>query len=284
MKSVLHTPGLALAAILLLLSACRQLVWEQRDRCPVHLGFEIANADAFSPEERLHITVFGPSGTEPAAADSTLLREVQEGSFGFWMPVADEWSGYGLVGFENSRLEAPARWMIEEGRDADPLFRFDFHMERFEGSSVAQVELVKDHAKVHLQFLHYERFGAPDGTFPFEIVLVGNSCGVDGRTGVPLEGVFRHRPAEESAGSFRFILPRQGDNSLVMELWAKPGLSEREGLVDRLNLGSLLHQLGRVNWEAKNLPDLDLTLDYGEARLDIEVVEWELAEALSFDI
>lgn len=283
MKRLPHTLGWA-SAMLLLLPACRQLVWEDRSRCPVQLGLYIVNADAFPPEERLHVAVFGASEDAPAAADSTRLQALQDGDFAFSLLPADHWNGYGVLGFSRSRLEAPARWIIPEGADADPLYRFAFHTEGFEGSAVLPVELVKDHTKVQLRFVHYERFGAPGGQFPFQVTLLGNSCGLDGCSGLPLEGPFRHRPEEISAGEFRFVLPRQADDGLQMEIWAKPGLTRWEGRVDCLNLGALLRKSGQVNWEAKNLPDVELTLDYGEARLTIQVQNWEETVSISYDL
>ena len=281
MKRILNLLCLAAVAVS---PSCRSVVLEDRDACPVTLYLDVTNAGQFSREECIRMGLFRSSDGVLAASDSSRLENLQDRSFHFTLHKADGWNGYGILGVRNSLPEAPANWMIPEGQDADPLYRFDFHADGFEGTATVPVELVKDHAKVLLRFVNYSRFEGAGGQFPFQLVIRGNTCGIEGCSGVPVRGPFRYCPIEDPGGTFRFTLPRQADASLTMELWAKPGLYQQEGLVDSFSLWALFQGLGHVNWEAKNLPDIELEVDYTEARFTLTVMDWEAEKQLTYQM
>lgn len=265
-------------------AGCRALVYEDRSECPSFLLFDVVNADQFLPSDRVHVTVYRQPENELADARTPLLRELEERTFRFELKKAEAWSGYGLLGVDRSRLTGDSKWMLEEGQQGDPLFRFHYHVPGFEETETIPVEFVKDHSRVTLKFLRFDQFEGSGGQFPFEIVIKGNTCGIDARTGLPIRGAFLHKPAETFGGTFSFILPRQGDHALTMELWAKPGLYTREGLIDSFNLSALFQQLGDIDWEAKNLPDIYLEINYIESVYHVFVQEWEDVNELNYEL
>ena len=64
---------------------------------------------------------------------------------------------------------------------------------------------------------------------------------------------------------------------------SETGLGQ-EGLVDSFSLWALFQGLGHVNWEAKNLPDIELEVDYTEARFTLTVMDWEAEKQLTYQM
>ena len=280
-KSCFTTLGLA---ALIMLTGCHRIIFENRDDCPRFLFFDIDKAEEFDSSDKVFLTVYRQPEDVRIADATASVKDIEDRNFWFELKRAEAWNGYGLLGVDKSHLINDSEWIIDEGEQGDPLFRFEYFAAGFEENYTAPVEFVKDHANVTIKFLRFDQFESSDGQFPFHIVIKGNTCGIDGRTGLPVRGPFKYEPAEEYGGTFNFILPRQADNTLEMELWAKPGIYEREGLVDSFSLSALFQQLGNVNWEAKNLPDIYLEIDYIESVYNITVMDWEKQEELSFDI
>jgi len=108
--------------------------------------------------------------------------------------------------------------------------------------------------------------------------------GIDATTGIPVKGAFRYEPEEEASGIYRFIVPRQADHSLTMELYGIPELGQDEGLADSYNLWNIFREQKDFSWEAKNLADVSLEFDYTEAKFRISVAEWEKGDNLVFEL
>lgn len=280
-KSCITTLGLA---ALIMFTGCHRMIFENRSECPRFLFFDIANAEQHNSSDRVFVTVYRQPEDVRIKEANTNVKDIQDRSFWFELKQAESWNGYGLLGIDKSHLVNDSDWIIDEGEQGDPLFRFEYFAPGFEEDYTAPVELVKDFARVTVKFLRFDQFESADGQFPFRIVVKGNTCGIDGRTGLPIRGPFMYEPVEEYGGTFNFILPRQADSALEMELWAKPGIYEREGMVDSFSLSALFQRLGSVNWEAKNLPDIYLEIDYVESVYNITVMDWEGQDELIFDI
>lgn len=282
MKRQPVTLGLVLCVLLLPVESCRKFILEDRSDCPRFLFFDIGNDELFETSDRVFATAYRMPEDELVATERTFVGDIEEERFCFELKKAEAWNGYGLLGITRSHLVNGSEWIVDEGDEADPLFRFEYAVPGFEERRTVPVEMVKDHANVTVKFVRFDRFEGAGGQFPFTIVIRGNTCGIDGRTGLPVRGPFRCTPEETFGGTFRFILPRQADHALTMELWAKPGLFHREGLVDAFSLSALFQQLGSVNWEARNLPDIYLEVDYVESAYRIEVMDWEDTRELHY--
>ena len=277
MKRFFTIPGITAAAILLLTVSCRRLVFENRDECPRYLSFHIVNGEQFAPSDSLFATVYRQPEDVLVASEQTRVGDI--GNFRFAVKRAESWSGYGLTGMQGSHLEGDAQWTMDLGAQSAPFYRFAYSVEEFDDSRTVPVEMMKEHANVCIRFLGFD-----EAPFPFEPLVRGTVCGIDGKTGKSIPGPFLYRPPEEPGATFHFRLPRQIGDGLTLELWAKNGLYIREGLIDTLNLSALLHEKGRVDWQAKNLPDIYLEIDYVTSECKIEVMDWEETSELHFEI
>jgi len=273
-----------LGAIGLLLS-CQSLVLENRINCPSMLLFDIENADAFDGVNHVHIAAYTQEEEDFLTADTTVVNDIQDQSFYLKVKKSDAVKGYGIMGFEGARKKGEFQWVVDEGANYVPLFRFAYHKVPARDESVLiPVEFVKDFSRVTIHFTHFDEFENAGGRLPFRLSITGHTIGIDASTGIPVKGDFRYEPEEESAGTFRFIVPRQADHSLTMELYGIPELGQEEGLADAFNLWTLFREQTDFSWEAKNLADINLEFDYTEAKFRISVAEWEKGDNLVFEI
>ena len=246
---------------------------ENRDDCPCYLYFDIANASLLDASSEVYATALTYPEQETWEVAGTTVGELASRAFGFTLRHSGSWNGYAVTGHGRSMLLSQTKWVVPEGSDFDPLYRFAFETEGFEEEKVHPVEFIKEHARVLVRFTNADRlFGDGEG-FPFEVIVRSNTRGIDALSGAPVTGAFEHRPGPEEGNAFRFILPRQADRSLVMELRAKDGLPV-EGLTEVVGLWDILSGKGGIDWTEKNLPDVTVEIEYGTADVTVEVTDW----------
>ena len=256
------------------LSACRSMILEDRRPCPSFLFFDIQNAELFEDYNRVFVSAMDYHSGTMYSCDTTVVSDIQDRSFCLKVPRSDATKGFGLIGFKDLSIEEGTKLVIEEGKNGEPIYRFDYISPSRNGTELIPVEMVKDHAKVRVTFRRYDSFTGADGQFPFYIVIRGNTCGIDGLSGIPVTGPFSYRPPEEYAGTFRFIVPRQGDHSLTMELWAKEGRYVDQGLIRIFPLWIMFSDSVDFSWKQKDLPDIDLEIDYQETTYKVILKDW----------
>lgn len=268
-----------------LLLSCRNLVLEDRIDCPSMLLFDIENADAFDGVNTVHMAAYSQTEELFLTADTTLVNDIQDRSFYLKVKKSDAVKGYGIMGFEGARQQGDFQWVVDEGANYVPLFRFAYDKVPARDESVLiPVEFVKDYCHVSVHFTHFDQFENAGGRLPFYLSITGHTVGIDAATGIPVKGNFRYNPPEEANGVFRFTVPRQADHSLTMELYGIPELGQEEGLADAFNLWELLRGRPDFSWEAKNLPDVHLEFDYTQAKFQITMAEWENGAPLQYDL
>lgn len=264
-----------------LFTSCRSWILENRTNCPSFLFFDIENAESFKEYDRIHICAHDNVTDVLLASDTTVIRTVQSKEFYLAVKKSEAAKGFGVLGFDKCKIVNSSDWVVEPGEEYDPIFHFDYTVPARDESVIVPVELVKDHSRVHVKFVNFDSFTSADGAFPFYIVVKSNTCGLDALTGVPVKGEFMFQPEEFVAGEFKFILPRQADRSLSLELWAEPGKYVDEGLIREFNLWGMLNEQADISWDAKNLPDIYLEIDYIESKFDVTVSDWD--ERLDFE-
>ena len=268
-----------------LLFSCQNLVLEDRIDCPSMLLFDIENADSFEGVNRVHIEACSQTDQAFLTADTTFVHDIQNHSFYLKVKKLDTVKGYGVMGFEGARKEGTFKWVVDEGANYVPLFRFAYDKDpSLEESVLLPVEFVKDFCRVTFRFSHYDQLGYAGDKFPFRLSVIGHTVGIDASSGIPVKGTFRYEPVEEDGGTYRFIVPRQADHKLSMELYGIPERGQQEGLAESFNLWDLFQEQAGFSWDAKNLADVNLEFDYKEWKFLISVAEWEKGDNLEFEI
>ncbi len=259
---------MALAAI-----SCRSAILEDRSACPSLLYFQVFNAGAFENIDSVQVNAFRYPDQDRLCCDTTTIHALEGRNFCLNIIRADAVRGSGVLGFHRCRQEEEGRWTVPLGSDFDPLFRFSYlslvEPERF----TVPVEFVKEHSRITLQFLNADQRGGV--LFPFDVVIRSHTRGLNALSGEPVPGDFECRPQEIENGVFQCILPRQADDSLLLELYGRPGLYNREGLAHSIDLGRFLRENGGISWKEKNLPDVLVGIDFTEYDIRVQIVPWE---------
>lgn len=264
---------LVLLAASACLFSCRRLVFEDRTECPSYVFFDITNAEAFNPYDRVYTTIYRHPSGELMGSATPSLADVQGRVFFFEIRKAEAVKGYGVLGTEQCIMQNGSEWVVPIGCQYDSLFRFSYVATVEPESFVVPVEMVKEYSRVTLQFVGTETFTGAGGRFPFEVTVTGGTSGVDALTGVPVRGPFEYRPQETSIGRFEFRLPRQADQDLRLELYGKDGIYERTGHISSFDLYALLEEKG-MNWQDRNLPDIYVEFNYQETLVNVVISPW----------
>lgn len=111
--------------------------------------------------------------------------------------------------------------------------------------------------------------------YPFFFRLIGNVDGYELPGGLPHRGEFDYSPPEEDGHVFVARIPRQADDSLILEIYHKGDGT----LVTRQALGRMIAEM-RYDWKARDLKDLRLDVDLAEACFTIEVESWDVIETV----
>ena len=275
--------GYPLILLACLLVSCRSLVLEERESCPSFLFFDIADHDRLDSYHRVRIADFTYPEKQLLTADTTVVSRIQDKSFYMKVPKSDAVQGYGIAGFDGAQIRHGSEVVVDDGNEFVPLFRFQFRTPARQEQVLIPVELSKDYCAITLRFTRTDSFSAPEGLFPFYLMVRGNTVGIDGLSGLPVPGDFQCRPREEQEGVFRVLVPRQADRTLTLEIWAKEGLYVEEGLIDRYNLWPFIQKEGGFSWDARNLPDLHIDIDYTENKLAVSVQPWTSNGDIQYD-
>lgn len=264
--------------------SCRRLVLEERTDCPSFLYFNALNADLFEEYEYVYATAYDFHTLEKLASGTGTVKEIQEHRFYLSVTKSDAVSGYGVLGYEGASQRSQTEWVVNPPGNFVPLFRFDYKIPALEESIVVPVEMIKDHSRISVKFKHFDMFSSTQkGVFPFYVVIKSNTCGINALTGEPVLGEYDYTPKEGTAGMFQFIVPRQADRSLTMEIWAKEGMYIEDGLIDSFNLWDLFKEYGGMSWDAKNLADIDMEIDFRETQVKVTVAEWNSARSINYE-
>ena len=273
---------LVILAVAAAFTSCREIILEDRSECPSFLFFDIRNPEYFNGFESVHVGLFDYPEEQLMAADTTSVDEIQQRNFYFDIRNTPAVEGYGLMGYGRCISGRGASWTTPLGAQYDSLFRFYYRVPVARESFVVPVEFTKEHTKVTVRFTGVESFEQASGVFPFSILVRGNTCGIDALTGLPLRGPFEYRPPEEGIGLFKFILPRQADHDLKLEIYSKPGVYKPEGQIDTFDLWAILREKAGITWEEKNLPDVYIQIDYREMQIQVQVSPWG-SENISYE-
>lgn len=265
---------LILIAATAALTSCREIILEDRTQCPSFLFFDITNSDKFLSLDDVFTNVYSHPKTALMEERESTVKSIQDKDLYFVVKGTSSVKGYGLLGYDGL-IQNGSEWTIPVGQEYVSLFRYQYQEAIQEESFIVPVEFVKDYCHVSLQFVGMETFSLASGRFPFDIVVKGNTSGINALTGVPVRGAFEFRPEEKTIGSFEFTLPRQADRNLLLELYGREGLHQHPGFVDSFDLYDILLQKGGVTWTEKNLPDVELQIDYQQMTVTVNITAWE---------
>lgn len=274
---------LALTAAVVALSSCRSWILEDRSDCPGYLFFEFIDRQSLGDPEFMHLEAVSAEDRVVLNKDTTTVGAMDDKSYCMPVRKTSVLDVYGLSGFSRSRVQNGTQWIIPYGQDGDPLYHFASRTEATGETMIVPVEMTKEYSTITVKFKMYEGYGN-EGTFPFSIVVVSNTVGLDIQSGAPVRGDFRFVPEENQDGVFQFTVPRQADQTLSMEIWAKEGVYDEVGHVDDMVFWNFLKEVEGFSWSLKNLPDLTIEIDYVRSKVVVYVNDWQLGTSINYEI
>ena len=132
----------------------------------------------------------------------------------------------------------------------------------------AGLPLNKDYSQISLSVR-----GDLPGEYPFLFRVLGNVDGFELPGGKPHKGEFDCMPVADTNNVFHVCVPRQRDDSLVLELIHKTDGSP----VIRLDFGEMLKEAG-FDWSEADLRDINVVVDVAEAAFTVKVDTWDVSD------
>lgn len=247
-------------SVFMCLAACS--VKEDRGCCPCCIMFDLSGAGDVS--DSLHLSL--------ASAGGFLFNAV--------LPVTEESPDYVVevpkgqylsnVFFGDEELFSDSRGIvIPEGGQCPPVYmyseRIDASGEYYESRPV----LSKNYCLARMRLVCEDA-----SSLDFSLRIRGNVNGYD-LCGLPADGVFSFSPEIGQAGWCEVRLPRQKDASLLLDI------IDGENVLRSFSLGRIIIESG-YDWSARDLDDIELTVDYSRTEVSFIVDDWE--KEFTFDI
>ncbi len=250
------------AAIAMVLSGCTIL--EDRDSCPSRLILdltEVKECEGLDGSLALHVSM----------ADTLVFDEFKLRNIPDTHAVALHTRGTALVAaFTPGDAVSEDGLTIREGLDCPALWTDFRAVDVDKNEVVARMGLHKNHCRLTMKFVK----GGGSEDSPFSLTVTGK---VDGYhpDGTPSEGPFRFTMKPDSKGEYHLNLPRQTDNSLMLEI------SSGGDTVRSFAIGEYLAESG-YDWDALDLEDASMEIDYSLTTVTLRIEEW--TKTLSFEV
>lgn len=228
-------------------------VKEDRAVCPCRFVLDFSEIDTAQIRS---------ADMEMFSEDSLFLKEHLE---------TEDFEGEYAVSVPRRQLQLCV-WSGREGYESDGGLRIPYGEEApevyFHSSSVdADCEQLREIVKMRKNYCRLTMIMRGEEVIPISVSLVGN---VDGytRDGLPSSGKFRCSSEVGSDGVCSMVLPRQTDDTLVMEL------DDGSGVFKSFAIGEHIAESG-YDWTTQDLDDITVELDFAVTHLTLVIQGWE---------
>lgn len=242
---------------------------EDRRDCPCYLELVPDERMDSCPQGRLLLSVFEGDRTEFRTVFSS--RQVDE-------------SDYGEISLRRGFVDVNALWGVFHGvvRGCNYMLPEGSQMDSLYASTRRRVDATGELARASIfdakQFCTISVKLIPEGVLsPFELQFRGDVAGIDLRTLRPAHGPFLARAEQIQPSLFTLRVPRQDDSSLTLDFL------QGEEVLYSFELGRRIIEMG-YDWTAESLEDIELEIDYAQARICVIVGGWEMSWAYSIEI
>lgn len=247
----------ALVAVLLAgIAAAACSIKEDRDECPCWLTVTLTDGGRSVPE--LVLSIWNPG---------ELLREAVRTDD--YPEGVERTVPKGLVTLSaHTRLHrmqpSGALLLIPYGQECDSLLTHRSEVACLGETARDTVRLHRQYATVFLSIENLEQ----GIHYPYDLVARSSVDGFDLLSGLPHAGAHSLPLVPLSEGEYAFRVPRQLDESLTLDLYL-------EGeLIDSYPIGTHIMKAG-YDWEAEDLADIRIGMDYGHSEPHIVIEPWE---------
>ncbi|MGM9767490.1 MAG: FimB/Mfa2 family fimbrial subunit [Candidatus Cryptobacteroides sp.] len=146
---------------------------------------------------------------------------------------------------------------IKEGSSCPEIWTAHSMADTRSDRAVVNCDLRKNHCRIRISF---------NGTGSYTIRIRGNVCGY-GYDGKPYPGSFHADAEAVGDGSLQVCVPRQKDNSLMLDLISG------DGGIRSFAIGNYLAESG-YDWSSDDLQDATITIDYAATSVTFSIDKW----------
>ena len=166
-------------------------------------------------------------------------------------------------GAVNMKLASDSLLVIPYGCQADAAVAARDHFETYAERWNVRDSLFRQYARMTVRMLSPQ----------YSVRVKGTWCGFALRSLRPIAGDFCYVPVNRGDGVFEANLPRQGDDSLLLEVWGSDSSGGSSRLLDTLPLGQYVSLTG-YDWTARDLGPVEVALDFVRSTVSITVNDW----------
>ena len=244
---------------LLLGGACACSIKEDRTDCPCLLEIRLTGG-----EEDRSILSFR---SEREEFTDTLRCRSGAASFEYTVrkgfPELAIWSG------QKACVRAGNRFEIPYGSEMDALYAWSGRVDATGESALCLASLHRQFAYVHLTVAFQDGESSP-----YLLTVRGDVSGMDLMTLEPLEGDFSVSFMPVIGAYHRICVPRQKDDSLLLEFHERDDTRTGGAPLGAFNLGEAIGRAG-YDWKAADLEDIYVDVDYVTAGIEVSVSLWD---------
>ena len=138
-----------------------------------------------------------------------------------------------------------------------------------------RMDFRKEHCRVTFMLV-----GVTDAdSYPFDLRVRANSCGVRMRDRRPVDGRYTVYARRGNTAFFHTTLPRQSESEIALDLLMHSDTHEYtpDDLVVTLDMGRMLRDQG-YDWTRDDLEDVYVTVDVVKATATISIQPWDRSE------
>lgn len=225
---------------------------EDRDECPCRLFLDFSDVDTASVTSAdIHMT--SENGFE--FSDEVEKRHFQD----YMIMVPSKQVLLHVLSGAGHCLSNDMSVTIPYGEECPKLFGYESLINTDCEQATESIRLRKNHCVLTIQV-------ETDAMYPFNLVVKGNVDGY-GSDLKPRAGEFFCKAVPDSSGRSVVVIPRQVDTSLALEV------DDGTGIVKTFAVGESI-VAGGYDWNAENLDDVTVTLDYSLSKFALDILEW----------
>lgn len=235
------------------LLSCGCSVKEDRGVCPCRLMLDMGAVDT-SVVRYAELVVTTPDGF--CFRDTLDAVSFMDGCI---VDVPRGEVGVGVYFGAAGRVDDGGRLGIDYGNECPHVYMHSSRVVARGESAVEEVLMRKNHCIMTIQV-------QTEKVFPFRLEAKGKVDGYE-PDGKPSVGNFMYAMYADADGVCQLVLPRQRDNSLVLEVY------DDTDVLRSFALGEYVAASG-YDWSDADLKDITVSLDYALTRVVISVEEW----------
>ena len=254
-RLALHISSVLAAACVLSCS-----VKEDRSGAPCYLTVHLDDAD---PDD-VHVTAVVITSHQEAmvSRDTLVIKEHVPQGFDIRMPRG--WNRLAALAGNVHSVVRDASVVVPEGRNFDRLWIHRSELDCNWDTEHDFVKFTKEHTEIEIRPLH-----PVAGYYPYDMRLRSSTCGVALYERMPVDGKFSAYASRNRDGTLTAVLPRQQDDSMVLDILRPDGTIEIS-----FQLGRMIAATG-FDWWAENLDDITVTIDYASMDLSVKIKGWD---------